>query len=185
MATILIKRGQQADIENLTLEEGELALAYNADKTAIALYGGDGNGGRVLINPDVSGDITSVLAQAKGYADSKISELVNGAPAAMDTLKELADAINSNCDVMTALQSAIGDKVDKVSGKGLSSNDYTSAEKSKLSGIAANANNYVHPSSHAASMITQDGTHRFVTDTEKSIWNAKLDSSSAIDGGTF
>ncbi len=185
MATILIKRGQQADIENLVLEEGELALVYNADKTEIALYAGDGNGGRVLINPDVSGDITSVLAQAKGYADSKISDLVNGAPEAMDTLKELADAINDNADIMTALQSAIGDKVDKVSGKGLSSNDYTSAEKSKLSGIAAGANNYVHPLSHAASMITQDSTHRFVTDSEKASWNAKLDSSSTIDGGTF
>lgn len=29
------------------------------------------------------------------------------------------------------------------------------------------ANNYVHPSSHPASMIAQDATHRFVSDTEK------------------
>ena len=34
----------------------------------------------------------------------------------------------------------------KVAGKDLSTNDYTTAEKNKLSGIAANANNYVHPS---------------------------------------
>ena len=34
---------------------------------------------------------------------------------------------------------------------------------------------YVHPSSHAATMITEDSTHRFVTDTEKSTWNAKSD----------
>ena len=45
-------------------------------------------------------------------------------------------------------------KVDAESGKGLSSNDYTSAEKQKLAGIAAGANNYVHPSTHPASMIT-------------------------------
>ena len=37
-------------------------------------------------------------------------------------------------------------KVDKVAGKGLSTNDYTTAEKTKLAGIAAGANNYVHPS---------------------------------------
>ena len=36
--------------------------------------------------------------------------------------------------------------VKKESGKGLSSNDYTAAEKEKLSGIADNANNYTHPS---------------------------------------
>lgn len=45
--------------------------------------------------------------------------------------------------------------------------------KKKLDGIATGANNYVHPSSHPATMITQDATHRFVTDTEKSTWNAK------------
>lgn len=48
----------------------------------------------------------------------------------------------------------------------------TAADKTKLSGIAANANNYTHPSSHPATMITQDSTHRFVTDAEKSKWNS-------------
>ena len=45
--------------------------------------------------------------------------------------------------------------------------------KKKLDGIAAGANNYIHPSTHSASMITQDTTHRFVTDTEKTTWNGK------------
>lgn len=45
--------------------------------------------------------------------------------------------------------------------------------KKKLDGIANGANNYVHPSSHPASMIAQDATHRFVSDTEKNTWNAK------------
>ena len=45
--------------------------------------------------------------------------------------------------------------------------------KKKLDGIAMGANNYVHPSSHPASMIAQDATHRFVSDTEKNTWNAK------------
>lgn len=44
------------------------------------------------------------------------------------------------------VRSLISGKVDKVSGKELSSNDYTDAEKSKLSGIAAGANKYTHPS---------------------------------------
>lgn len=45
--------------------------------------------------------------------------------------------------------------------------------KKKLDGIATGANNYVHPSTHPATMITQDATHRFVTDTEKTTWNGK------------
>lgn len=32
---------------------------------------------------------------------------------------------------------------------------------------------YTHPTTHAANMITQDATHRFVSDSEKSAWNAK------------
>lgn len=32
---------------------------------------------------------------------------------------------------------------------------------------------YTHPDSHPASMITQDATHRFVSDDEKAKWNAK------------
>lgn len=39
----------------------------------------------------------------------------------------------------------ISGKVDKESGKGLSTNDYTTAEKGKLAGIADNANNYSLP----------------------------------------
>ena len=66
-------------------------------------------------------------------------------------------------------------KVDKVEGKGLSTNDYTTAEKTKLNGIANGANNYTHPANHPASVITQDATNRFVSDTEKSKWNGKAD----------
>lgn len=73
------------------------------------------------------------------------------------------------------LEELLGLKVDKVDGKGLSTNDYTTAEKNKLNGIANNANNYSHPANHPASVITQDANNRFVTDTEKTAWNGKAD----------
>ena len=44
------------------------------------------------------------------------------------------------------IKTALSGKVDKVSGKGLSTNDYTTAEKNKLTGIETGANKYVHPS---------------------------------------
>jgi hypothetical protein len=46
-------------------------------------------------------------------------------------------------------------------------------DKTKLDGIAAGANKYVHPSTHPATIITEDTSHRFVTDSEKSNWNSK------------
>lgn len=68
----------------------------------------------------------------------------------------------------------VSNKVDKVSGKGLSTNDFTAALLSKLNGIAEGANKYTHPASHPASMITEDSTHRFLTDFCKTItdWNS-------------
>ena len=47
------------------------------------------------------------------------------------------------------------------------------AERDKLTGIDTNANNYEHPTNHPPSIITQDTSNRFVTDTEKATWNAK------------
>jgi microcystin-dependent protein len=39
--------------------------------------------------------------------------------------------------------------------------------------INAVTGSYSHPINHPASMITEDATHKFVTETEKSNWNAK------------
>ena len=36
-------------------------------------------------------------------------------------------------------------------------------------------NNYIHPANHPASIITQDASNRFVTDSEKTAWNGKSD----------
>ena len=52
--------------------------------------------------------------------------------------------------LMTEMSSALNGKVDKVSGKGLSSNDYTNADKSKLNGIEAGAEANVNADWNAA-----------------------------------
>lgn len=51
----------------------------------------------------------------------------------------------------------------------------TDAERTKLSGVADNANNYSHPATHNPSIIQQDVNNRFVSDSEKTNWNNKLD----------
>lgn len=70
---------------------------------------------------------------------------------------------------MTALIAKLNSLfVRKETGKGLSTNDYTAAEKAKLAGIAAGANNYVLPAPTASTIggvkagnnvtISEDGT---------------------------
>ena len=74
--------------------------------------------------------------------------------------KELQDAVNAEA-VITA------DKVDKVAGKQLSTEDYTTIEKTKLSGIAENANNYTHPANHSLDMITETTGLKVMTSAER------------------
>jgi len=73
--------------------------------------------------------------------DDKISAaidgLIDGAPETYNTLKKLSDYITEHQDVVTAINSAIADKVDKVEGKGLSAEDFTTALKNKLEGLPA------------------------------------------------
>ena len=74
--------------------------------------------------------------------------------------------------LLTELQTASDNKVDKVTNKQLSTEDYTSDEKTKLSGIAIGANAYVHPST--------DGSHHVpATNTTN---NTKVLKSGATDG---
>ena len=59
---------------------------------------------------------------------------------------------------LTAIKNSLNNKVDKVSGKQLSTNDYTTTEKQKLAGIANNANNYSHPTSAGNKHIPAGGS---------------------------
>ena len=47
------------------------------------------------------------------YVDEKVAALVDGAPAALDTLKELAAALKNYANVVTALEQSISNKADK------------------------------------------------------------------------
>lgn len=88
---------------------------------------------------------TSELTNDSGFAttayvDTSVAGLVDSAPETLDTLNELSAALGNNPNFATTVANQIGTKVDKVNGKGLSTNDYTTAEKNKLSGIATGAN---------------------------------------------
>lgn len=55
----------------------------------------------------IAGD-ASTLSSANTYTDGKISDLVNSAPAVLDTLKELADALGSDPNFATTVANQIG-----------------------------------------------------------------------------
>ena len=60
-----------------------------------------------------SGALADALEEAKNYTDEQIAELIDGAPTTLDTLGEIATAMNENADVVEALDAAIGSKASK------------------------------------------------------------------------
>lgn len=84
---------------------------------------------------DVEGLIPDNIATNE-YVDQKVSDLVSSAPEALDTLQELSKALGDDPNFATTIATELGNKVDKVEGKGLSTNDYTNEEKEKLNNIS-------------------------------------------------
>ena len=68
-------------------------------------------------------------------------------------------------------------KVDKENGKGLSTNDYTTEEKNKLSGIEENANNYILPND-----VVEDNNYVHTDNNFTNEDKAKLDSLENFSG---
>ena len=97
----------------------------------------------------------------KDYIDEKISDLVNSAPETLDTLGEIASALEENEDVISALNSVVSNKVDKVAGKGLSTNDFTNEDKTNLEENSLARHSHTNKSildSTTASFTTQEKT---------------------------
>ena len=96
---------------------------------------------------DGSGNVIDQTYAKSSAIPTKVSQLQNDE----NYLKEHQDI--SGLATKTELES----KVDKKLGKGLSEANYTETEKQKLSGIADNANNYVHPTTSGNKHIPAGG----------------------------
>ncbi|WZL82693.1 hypothetical protein QBE53_06155 [Vallitaleaceae bacterium 9-2] len=70
-----------------------------------------------------------------------------------------------------ALKGLSDNKVSKVEGKDLSTNDFTTLEKEKLAGIQEGATNYQHPATHSLDMITETTLRKIFSSAERSKLN--------------
>ena len=129
------------EIQNYIDTHGEAAaeMTINIGKNATdikALQDSVGAGGSS--STGLFKAIADAESSAKSYADDNF-------------IKQTSIAYDLSTDsrekVLSAEQGKILNetKVDKLVGKGLSTNDYTTAEKNKLATIAEGANKYVHP----------------------------------------
>ena len=86
-------------------------------------------------------DLGTVVTGIKmNNASKAVSSGVVDLGTVITTVDTALNATSTNPVQNKAVNTALGNKVDKVEGKGLSTNDYTNAEKTKLDGIADGAN---------------------------------------------
>jgi len=105
------------------------------------------------------------------------SILGGDAPEALNTIKELAEALNNNPtqvdDILLQLTNLNTNKVDKIIGKGLSTNDFTNDLKASLEALLQRDLADVSDIPEELKSFTDDSEHRLVTDAEKNAWNSK------------
>lgn len=104
------------------------------------------NASNVYTKSEVDSKVSSVyrvIGDVYNVTDTGANYVATATTPTWDKLSETVDL--SGYATTAAMNTALGNKVDKVSGKGLSTNDYTTAEKDKLAGIATGANNYSLP----------------------------------------
>lgn len=117
-------------------------------------------GWEFLGNKHVEVDLTGYYNKTQVDKAIEDSEARSTAAIALKVDKVDGKQLSTN-DYTTAEKqevAKIANKVDKVKGKQLSTEDYTTAEKTKLQGVAANANNYVHPTTAGNKHIPAGGT---------------------------
>lgn len=135
----------------------------------------------------VYNSVDEAYQQSNLYTDTKISELINGAPSTLDTLKEVADAMSENEDVVKALDEAIGAKAAQAELDGHTGNNtihitaderagimdavdkkHTHSNKSILDGITSML---IAAWNSAYSHISDAVKH--ITADERAAWNAQ------------
>lgn len=133
-------------------------------------------------NESTTGSIANAIKQAKSYTDTTVtaeqtraekaeqkltsdlaSEVTRAKGAELANATAIANEVERATGVEEALRTDVEDltgqvlilektKVNKVEGKGLSTNDYTTPEKNKLAAIEAEANKYVLPAATASAL---------------------------------
>jgi len=119
----------ESDPVTKTYVDGKMADEVSARQSADGALSG-----RLSVleaDPTTKSYVDSEVAGAKTYTDGKIGDLINGAPAMLDTLKEIADAIGAGSDVATGLANSISQEVSDRQAADLVLDGKISSERSR------------------------------------------------------
>jgi hypothetical protein len=165
------------------------ASAYDAAGAAATAQGNaEDYADGLAANYEVAGAAAAAQSAAESYADSAVSALVNGAPELLDTLNELAAAINDDASFASTIATQIGEKqntltagsniditADTISVTGLDAADISDFDTAALSATAS-----AYDASGAAA--TAESNANTYTDTALEDYTPTSGLDAAVDG---
>ena len=110
----------------------------------------------------------------------KLDDILKDAPKEYDTFREIAAELNTNKDSIVEILRAISERV-KMPEDGKEGQVLKLNSDGQVVFADDEDTIYTHPEIHKASIIKTDPSRRFVTDSEKETWNAKLDEKSDLE----
>lgn len=130
------------DVEQITISTDDYNLLRNKPSiNGVTLSGNKTSDELGIYSSEQVDALLDPIADKEVEQDTKLSTIdaqIGNYTLARNVLAN--EYTNTEIDSkVSAVSSALNDKVDKVSGKGLSTNDYTTAEKTKLANIEAGA----------------------------------------------
>ena len=105
------------------------------------------------VNQELGNRYTKDQVFTKQEVLQKIEDLIGSAPDTLDTFKEIADALGNDPNFAATIMNELSGKVDKVTGKQLTSNDYSDSEKAIVADV--NAKKHTHSNKSVIDKITQ------------------------------
>ena len=125
-------------IDSDSLEQSLATLQSNIDKEAATARAAE---------TKLGNDIASEVTRAKGAESANATAIANEVERATGVEEALRTDVEDLTGQVLILEKT---KINKVEGKGLSTNDYTTPEKNKLAAIEAEANKYILPAATAS-----------------------------------
>lgn len=169
--------------------------AHTLDWDGNAWFAGDVTNGQDVSLNGLNEKIDESYQQSTGYTDQAIANLINSAPTTLDTLGEIATAMEENASVVEALDAAIGTKANQTeldTHTGNTTIHITSTERTNWND--ANSKKHEHSNKSVLDGITSalitawsnavthiSDTVKHITSEERTLWNSvsnKADASS-------